>query len=108
MAAEDLAEISREEEDGFSLFVRITPKATRNAIMGVNAQADGKYCLNIHIAAIPENGKSNKELQKFLAKQLKLPASDIELTRGHTSRFKQLRLRGDKETLRPRLAALCS
>jgi len=107
MSAANFAKISREEEDGFSLFVRITPKAARNAAGGIFAQADGKFYLNIHISAIPEKGKSNKELVKFLAKSLKLPAQAIELSHGQISRFKQLRLRGDKAELRQKLRQFC-
>lgn len=100
--------ITRAEEDGFSLFVRLTPKAARDTAQGISEQAGGHFSLNIHIRAVPEDGKANKALLKFLAKQLKLPLSALELSRGQTSRYKQLRLRGDKTELREKLAKLCA
>jgi len=104
----NIEQFRREGANGFTLFIRLTPKAARNTIQGVSEQADGKLYLNIQISAVPENGKANKALLKFLAKTLKLPISAIELSRGHTSRFKQLELRGEPQELRAKLAALCA
>lgn len=44
--------------------------------------------LEIALNAIPEKGKANEELINFLSKELKLPKSRIEITKGLSSRLK--------------------
>ncbi|WP_208435280.1 DUF167 domain-containing protein [Bartonella phoceensis] len=75
---------------GLILFVHLTPKASIDRIMGVECRDDGKQYLVIHLRAIPEDGKANRALIKFLAKQWKIPSSCIYLKSGATSRYKQL------------------
>lgn len=97
-----------ETAQGIVLFVRLTPKAARNAVKNITEHSDGKTYLNIHISAIPEDGKANKALIKFLSKNLKIAASAIHLEKGQTSRFKQLHIHGDKTLIRPKLADFIS
>ncbi|OPB31215.1 DUF167 family protein [Bartonella sp. AR 15-3] len=72
------------------LFVRLIPKASVDSIIKVENRGDGKQHLIIRLRAIPENGKANKALIKFLAKQWKIPSSCISLGSGATSHYKQL------------------
>jgi uncharacterized protein (TIGR00251 family) len=44
----------------------------------------------IDIKAPPEKGKANKELVRYLAKEMGIAKSDIEIIRGATARMKQL------------------
>ncbi|WP_455480222.1 DUF167 domain-containing protein [Bartonella sp. B23] len=78
------------DTNGLSLFVHLTPKASINRIMGVECRDDGKQYLVIRLRAIPEDGKANKALIQFLAKQWKIPSSCITLKSGVKSRYKQL------------------
>ncbi|KAA6205261.1 MAG: DUF167 domain-containing protein [Candidatus Tokpelaia sp.] len=98
----------REEKDGLALFVRLTPKARQDAAAGLFTQENGKCCLNIQLRAVPSNGEANKALIQFLSRSLNIAARDIALIRGHTARFKHLALRGDKQALAAKLAALAS
>lgn len=75
--------------------LHITPKSAKNEIIGWKDSADGKKLLKIKIAAPPEDGKANKELIKFLAKQWDIPASQMEIVSGDTSRHKRLRIHGE-------------
>lgn len=67
--------------------VYVVPNASRSEIVGWHGDA-----LKIRIAAPPVDGKANKELVRYLAKQLDLSSSEIELVSGHMNRKKCLRL----------------
>jgi uncharacterized protein (TIGR00251 family) len=70
--------------------VRITPKASKNAINGWRKDVDGADYLTVSVTAVPENGKANEALIKFLSKDWKIPKSEIIVERGHTDRNKIL------------------
>ncbi|QJU56697.1 DUF167 domain-containing protein [Sphingomonas sp. AP4-R1] len=97
-----------EDGAGLRLAVRVTPKASRGAVAGIIADADGRPLLSIRIAAPPVDGAANAGLIRFLAKQLRLRASDITIASGETGRVKMVRLAGDRETLAERLTALAN
>ncbi|WP_026501314.1 DUF167 domain-containing protein [Bartonella vinsonii] len=80
----------QDDTHGLILFVHLTPKACVDRIMGVECRDDGKQYLAIRLRAVPEDGKANKALIKFLAKQWKIPSSCISLKCGAASRYKQL------------------
>ena len=71
----------------FSLHVQ--PGAKKTEIAGLHGEA-----LKIRLAAPPVDGKANACLIAFLAKQLEVPRSQVELVSGDTSRQKRLRVSG--------------
>jgi uncharacterized protein len=78
------------ERDGALLFtVRVVPRAARSAVTG---EHDG--ALRVRLASPPVDGAANEELVRVLARALDLPARDVEITSGHTSKVKQVRARG--------------
>lgn len=78
------------ERDGALLFmVRVVPRAGRSCVTG---EHDG--ALRVRVAAPPVDGAANEELVRVLARALDLPARDVEITSGHTSKVKQIRARG--------------
>ena len=78
------------EQEGAILFtVRVVPRAARSSVMG---EHDG--ALRVRVAAPPVGGAANAELVRFLARALDLPARDVEIMSGHTSKVKQVRARG--------------
>ena len=85
--------------DGVRLAVRLTPKASRNAVQGVAADADGGRVLKVAVTAVPENGKANEALIKLLAKEWKLPKTAFTLVAGATDRRKALHIAGDPAAL---------
>jgi uncharacterized protein (TIGR00251 family) len=70
-----------------TLKVYLQPKSSKNEIAG--AYRDG---IKIRVTAPPLEGKANKALIKFLAKELRIPESNIGILKGHHSREKILRI----------------
>jgi uncharacterized protein (TIGR00251 family) len=92
--------------DGLWLALRLTPKASRDALVGVVADADGTAVLKASVTAVPENGKANAALVKLLAKAWKLPKGDLSVVQGQTDRRKVLLVAGTPADLRARLDPL--
>lgn len=89
--------------DGVRLFLRVTPKASRNALSGIVATADGRTVLKVAVTAVPENGKANEAVIKLLAKGWKLAKSDFTVVAGATDRNKILHVAGAPAELTRRL-----
>ncbi|MER5170998.1 DUF167 domain-containing protein [Thioclava sp. GXIMD2076] len=71
---------------GAEVDLRVTPKASRNAIV---LAEDG---LRAYVTTVPEDGKANAAVTKLLAKSLGVAKSRLTLVRGQTSRQKVFRL----------------
>jgi len=71
---------------GTEIAVRVTPKASRNAVT-----VDGDT-IRVHVTTVPEDGKANAAVVKLLAKSLGVAKSRLVLTRGATSREKVFRV----------------
>jgi uncharacterized protein (TIGR00251 family) len=78
-----------EGKNGCTFYVHVQPRSGHNEIIGLHGDA-----LKIRLTAPPVAGKANQALIKFLAKQLRIPPSSIEIITGHTSRQKQVRVAG--------------
>lgn len=87
------------------LAVRLTPNGGRDAIDGIEADANGETRLKMRVSAVPEKGKANKAMIAALAKALGVPKSSVELLSGDTARQKILRIDGDPEDIIQRLEA---
>jgi uncharacterized protein (TIGR00251 family) len=74
--------------DGDLLSVRVTPKASRNAVQVQGGQ------VRVYVTCVPEDGKATKEVIKLLAKALGLSKSNVSLLRGAISRDKQFTISG--------------
>lgn len=66
------------------LCVRVTPRASRDAVEGFDA--DGT--LRVRVTAAPADGAANAAVAKLLARALDLPGRDIVLVSGATARQK--------------------
>lgn len=91
--------------DGVRLTLRVTPKASRNAITGLADTADGSRVLKVSVTAVPENGKANEAVIKLLAKAWKLPKSSFTVVAGATDRNKIMHVAGEPAELMGRLTA---
>lgn len=69
-----------------SLTFRVRPSASSTQLKGV--MADGT--IKIDLAAVPEDGKANTELIRFLVQDCEIPHAEI--VSGHTGRKKVVRL----------------
>lgn len=85
----------RRASGGIELFIRLTPKSSRDTIEGIESGADGRKHLKARVRAVPENNRANKALVKLVSKALGVPASAITLAAGHTSRLKTLHIAVD-------------
>lgn len=92
--------------DGVRLVLRVTPKASRNAIAGLAATASGGTALKVTVTAVPKNGKANEAVVKLLAKAWKLPKTSLTVVAGATDRNKIVHVAGDPADLMRRLTAL--
>lgn len=75
---------------GSALAIRLTPKASRDAIAGI--MEDGT--IKIHVTASSEGGKDNKAMIALLAGALKVDAGNINLIAGEDGRDKLISVLG--------------
>lgn len=98
----------RADANGLALRVRLTPKASRDAVGRLERLADGNEVLIVHVRALPAEGAANAALCRLLADVLDVAKSKVEVAAGHTSRVKTVRISGDAETAAKRLAGLAA
>jgi uncharacterized protein (TIGR00251 family) len=93
----------REVEGGVEIHIRLTPRADRDAIEGVETGADGRAYLRARVRAVPEDGKANAALVKLVAKMAGAAKSNVALVAGATGRMKTLRICANPQELMMRL-----
>jgi len=79
-----------QERDGrVSFGVRVTPRASRNAI-------EGEYngALKVRLTAPPVNDRANDALRRLLAERLNVPISAVRIVAGEKSRTKRMEIAG--------------
>jgi len=84
-----ISRIVQGSKNGAILTVHVQPNASHTACVGVHGNA-----LKIRIAAPPVDGAANKELIRFLASELALPVSSVQIESGAGGRQKRVRLCG--------------
>jgi uncharacterized protein len=94
----------RRDRAGVVLPVRLTPKAPRDQITGVE-DFDGQPLLKARVRALPEQGRANAALEKLIARWLGVPPSSVSVTQGAKSRAKQVKVAGDPDALSRTIAA---
>jgi uncharacterized protein (TIGR00251 family) len=87
--------ILRQSDGYIDLFVRVSPNASRDEINGIIQGSEDEYRLTLKVRAVPEKGKANKAVTKFLAKLLQVPKSSVTVTSGTSARQKTIRIAGD-------------
>ncbi|HKB95382.1 MAG TPA: DUF167 domain-containing protein [Rhizomicrobium sp.] len=92
-------------QGGVQLALRLTPRASRNGVDGIVADAEGRPLLKLRLVAPPVEGAANDALIAFLAKTLSLRKADITIRSGETSRVKILHLAGDSAAILRKLDA---
>lgn len=81
------------------LRVRVTPRASRDAIEGF----DDAGILRVRVTAPPVDGAANKAVTKLLASALGIPQRDVVLVSGATSRIKVFEVGLDEDVVAARL-----
>jgi uncharacterized protein (TIGR00251 family) len=92
---------------GVILSVRLTPKAGRDAIDGIEATADGRAVLRVRVRAAPREGEANDALVRLLAKALGVAPRSVDLIAGHSARLKRLKISGSAIALADALERIC-
>jgi uncharacterized protein (TIGR00251 family) len=92
--------------NGLSLFVRVTPNAGRDAILGIEIRDDNTAVLRLRVSAVPDKGKANAAVVALLARALGVPKSALNVVSGETSRLKTIAVLGDGAALVVRVEAL--
>ena len=90
---------------GIDLFIRLTPKSSRDAVGGL-FQAQDKAYLQARVRSVPEDGRANQALIELLSEELGVPRSTLSLVAGHTARLKTVRIEGTGQALERAVAAL--
>ena len=86
-------------KNGVMLYVRATPKASRNAITGIAEGANQQLELKISVTTVPDGGKANEAILNLLAKEWKLLKSPMRVMSGATHRHKVILIVGDADLL---------
>lgn len=76
-------------KDGCAVTLKVTPKASRNAVLGAEAE-----WLRVALTAPPVDGKANEAARLFLAEAAGLPKGAVRLISGQTARLKLFSLAG--------------
>jgi hypothetical protein len=77
----------------------VQPRARRNQIGGLAAEADGGVALKVAVTAAPEDGKANAAVIALLAEAWDVPKSALAVVAGAADRRKTIHLQGDPRRL---------
>jgi len=89
----------RYSTQGISVALRVTPRAGRDDIDGLETLADGRTVVKMRVRAIAEGGAANRAVIELLSETLGVPKAKIRVLSGATSRLKQIAVDGDPAKL---------
>jgi len=78
-----------ESREGIIFKVQVVTRASRSEVVGEHNGA-----LRVRVAAAPVDGAANEAVVSTLAAAFKVSRRAVEITAGHTSRLKQVRVSG--------------
>lgn len=74
------------------LRIKVIPKSSKNEIVEIMQDSEGEETIKIRIKAVPEKGKANKELIKFISKELAIPSENISILSGKNDQLKLIKV----------------
>jgi len=74
------------------LNVKVIPKAQKTELVEFMQDGEGNEILKIKVAAVPEKGKANQELCRYIAKELGVAKSMVSVSQGQTSQRKVVKV----------------
>lgn len=80
----------QKENNNIIIHLRVIPNSSKNEICGIINDANRQQFIKVKVTAIPDEGKANKALLKFLRNEWNIKSSDIELISGKTARIKKI------------------
>jgi len=75
--------------------LKVTPTARSNSLLGWEDDPRAGRVLRLRLEAPAIEGKANRALVAFLARELGVPKSSLTLVRGETSRLKTIEIPDD-------------
>lgn len=84
---------------GVCVRLRVTPRARRNAIEGLVADAEGGVRFKVVVNAAAEDGRANLAVLELLARKWRLPRSSLTVKIGASDRRKTVAIAGDPDQL---------
>lgn len=78
----------------FYLSVKVIPNAAKTELIEVLPLPENEQVVKIKVAAVPEKGKANKELCRYLADFFDVPKSQVSVTQGATNQRKIVKVIG--------------
>jgi uncharacterized protein (TIGR00251 family) len=87
---------SRVTPEGLLVFLRVTPNADRDAILGPVHRDDGRTYLSAKVRAVPDKGKANKAVIALCANFFGVAKSNISIESGAQSRTKTVLIQSDE------------
>lgn len=89
---------SEDIEGGVRVFLRVTPNASKNEVIGEWRGEDGRgesdIRLGVKVTAPPDKGKANAAVIKLLAKQFGVAKAAVSIVSGETARLKTVEIIG--------------
>lgn len=82
--------------------VKVIPKAPKTELVEKMTGPEGEEVWKIKVAAVPEKGKANQELCRFLARHFQVPRSSVSVSLGATSQRKVVKIFLEDGTPKPR------
>jgi uncharacterized protein len=98
----------RTDAEGLTIVVRLTPKAGRDAIDGIEQLGDGRTVLKVRVRAPPFEGEANAALLRLVASSLGVSGRQVSLVAGANARIKRLQVAGAPDGLASALENLCA
>jgi hypothetical protein len=89
---------------GVRVRLRVQPRARRDRIDGLVAEADGGIAVKLAVSAPPEDGKANAAVIALLAREWGVAKSALDVVAGVADRRKVVHVRGSPAELAARLA----
>lgn len=74
------------------MLLKVIPGASRDALGAIVDDGTGGRRLAVQVAAKAEGNAANRAVVRLVAKSWHLPPTALQITAGHTSRLKRLRL----------------
>jgi len=90
----------RQTPKGLFLHLRATPKAGRDEVVGIVANAAGQKALAIKVSKPADKGQANEAVMATLAKAIGISQSSLRLASGETSRDKVVEVVQNEAALR--------
>lgn len=88
----------RADSSGLVLALRVSPKASRDQVLGPMDLPDGQ-ALKVAVAATPERGKANDAVCALLADEFAVAKGAVHVVAGATDRHKKVRVVGNPSLL---------